>query len=129
VYWGSYIVYDNSAKQGLGVSEHILKTYGAVSPEAAKELAESGLNQLQAAPQRDSSFALLKPKLLICVATTGIAGPNGGTREKPVGLCYIGLAISGRPTRVERFQVLDPPDRLQTKQQFAQKALEIVKSI
>lgn len=129
VFWGSYVVYDNSAKQGIGVSDETLRTFGAVSPETAKELAESGLKQMIEAPQRDLSFSLLKPKLFICVATTGVAGPNGGTREKPVGLCYIGLAVSGRPTRIERFQVQDPHDRVQNKHQFAQKALELVRSI
>jgi nicotinamide-nucleotide amidase len=129
VFWGSFIVYDNSAKLGLGVSQQTLNTSGAVSAEAAKELAEMGLNRLQTAPHRDSSYSLLKPKLLISVATTGIAGPSGGTREKPVGLCYIGIAVSGRPTRVEKFQVSETNDRIQTKNQFAQKALELIRSI
>jgi len=127
VYWGSFVVYDNSAKEELGVPAQLISHHGAVSSAIAKELAEKGLEKMQNAPSRSTSYALLKSKGLICVATTGIAGPSGGSREKPVGLCFIGLAISGRKTIVEEFHAPRNLDRIQIKAQFAQKALEMIR--
>ena len=127
VFWGTYVVYDNSAKEELGVSPQTLQSQGAVSAETAKELAERGLQRFHNNPTRMLSYSLLKPKGLICVATTGIAGPNGGTKEKPVGLCYIGLAITGRKTIVEEFRAASPTNRIQTKTLFAQRALELIR--
>ncbi len=129
VFWGSFIVYDNSAKEALGISKHLITTKGAVSPEVAYELAERGLEKMQNAPFLSESFALLKPHELICLSTTGIAGPSGGTSEKPVGLCYMGIAISGKKTRVDKIQVESSLDRIQTKSQFAQRALEILREL
>lgn len=76
-----YVVYSNQAKQeDLGVPEEILQKYGAVSPETAQAMAE-GVRK-----RAGTDFGL---------ALTGIAGPGGGTSEKPVGLVYISLASSG----------------------------------
>lgn len=73
----SYITYSNEAKTRiLGVSEDTLKKHGAVSPEVAKEMA-IGLKKATGAD--------------IAVSFTGIAGPTGETKEKPVGLVYIGI--------------------------------------
>ena len=127
VYWGSFVTYDNSSKEDLGVSHSSLESFGAVSEEVAKEMAENGLKRLQNSPSRAHSFSLIKPKGLICAVTTGIAGPSGGSREKPVGLCYIGLAISGRKVFVERFLADPHLDRIQMKHQFAQKTLELIR--
>lgn len=131
VYWGTRVTYDNSAKELLGVSTDLLVQHGAVSSEVAQSMAENGLLNMHECPTRAQSLSLIKPRGLICVATSGIAGPNGGTKEKPVGLCYIALAISGRQTHVERFQVpldqLTPFDRLRIKTLFAQKALELIR--
>lgn len=72
------VTYSNEAKmRRLGVSEATLAQYGAVSRETAKEMAE-GMRRTGC-----SDYA---------IATTGIAGPDGGTKEKPVGLVYIALA-------------------------------------
>jgi nicotinamide-nucleotide amidase len=128
VYWGSTIAYDNSAKESLGVSSQIISSFGAVSSEVARELAEKGLEKMKKSPSIHQSYSLLKPKGLICVATTGIAGPSGGTKDKPVGLCFIGVAISGRKTMTEEFRVVAPKERVQTKSQFAQRALELIRS-
>lgn len=134
VYWGSWVTYDNSSKEELGVRSQILSAHGAVSPEVAAEMAERGLSRIQQNPGRASSYSLLKPRGLICIATTGIAGPSGGSKEKPVGLCYIGLAISGRKTLVEPFNATlsatpyaTPYERSDIKLQFAHKALEIIR--
>ena len=81
VFWGGVISYDNSVKQGvLGVPEEVLVTQGAVSSECAAAMAE-GVRRLM-----KTDFA---------VSLTGIAGPGGGSAEKPVGLVWFGLA-SGR---------------------------------
>lgn len=82
VYKEGFITYSNEAKHKyLGVSEKTLDTYGAVSTETAMEMAKG------CAKQTGSDVAL---------ATTGIAGPDGGTAEKPVGLVYISCYYKGK---------------------------------
>ena len=77
---GGVVSYSNFAKMHvLGVQAQTLQTYGAVSPETAKEMA-NGVR------------ALLHTDLALSV--TGIAGPGGGTPEKPVGLVYLHLAAA-----------------------------------
>ncbi len=72
-----FVTYSNEAKiKLLGVSEETLKNYGAVSKETALEM---------------SRGAMLQSGSDIGVSVTGIAGPGGGTPEKPVGLVYISL--------------------------------------
>ncbi|GAA0116716.1 competence/damage-inducible protein A [Clostridium senegalense] len=76
------ITYSNDAKmRTLGVKEETLKEFGAVSSETAKEMAEGIAKRCGAR---------------IGISTTGIAGPGGGTDEKPVGLVYIGVYIDGK---------------------------------
>jgi nicotinamide-nucleotide amidase len=75
---GSAVVYSNQSKvKLLSVSEETLKETGAVSPQTAEEMAR-GARELYGAD--------------IAISTTGIAGPGGGTEEKPVGLVYVGYA-------------------------------------
>ncbi len=75
------VTYSNDAKmRRLGVQKETLDTYGAVSAETAAEMAE-GIAKTSGAA--------------IGISTTGIAGPDGGTEEKPVGLVYLGLSIDG----------------------------------
>lgn len=77
-FWGGVVSYANEAKVGLlGVKEQTLQQHGAVSPETACEMAR-GIREKSGAD--------------IGIGITGIAGPGGGSREKPVGLVYIGLA-------------------------------------
>lgn len=127
IYWGSYITYDNSAKEDLGVSAITLSKFGAVSREVAIQLAENGLKKVEKNPYRPESNSLIKPRGLVCISTTGIAGPGGGSPEKPVGLCFIALAASGRKTVVEEFQAFGE-ERKAIKEQFTQKALEILRA-
>lgn len=82
VFEEGYITYANKAKKKLlGVREDDLEKYGAVSAVVAKQMA------LGAACAAGAGAAL---------AATGIAGPGGGTPEKPVGLVYIGCYLNGR---------------------------------
>ena len=127
VFWGAWVVYDNSAKEALGVGRELIQKHGAVSAEVAQALAEGGLLKMRQAQTAGSpSFALLRPRGFISLATTGIAGPGGGTLTKPVGLCFIGLAFEGRVTRVEEFRAEPNADREQIKSRFAQRALALV---
>jgi PncC family amidohydrolase len=77
-YKGSIVAYSNKVKSSIvGVKAATLKKHGAVSPQAAMKMAEGGRKLL---------------KVDICVADTGIAGPTGATRGKPIGLFYISLS-------------------------------------
>lgn len=85
----SFVTYSNEAKmKRLGVKEETLKAFGAVSEQTAYEMAQG------VAKATDSNVGL---------SSTGIAGPGGGTEEKPVGLVYVGCSING-VTKVRRFQ-------------------------
>ena len=77
VFKQGFVTYSNEAKQRvLGVKEETLRQYGAVSRETAEEMAAGG-----AAAAGTSA----------CVAITGLAGPGGGSPEKPVGLVYLAV--------------------------------------
>lgn len=77
-----YVTYSDEAKQRLvGVRKKTLESYGAVSPQVAMEMAEG------AARASGADVAL---------SSTGIAGPEGGTLEKPVGLVYVGCFVCGK---------------------------------
>jgi PncC family amidohydrolase len=89
VFGSGFVTYANEAKERLlGVQHETLAQYGAVSPQTAKEMAEG---------------AVRNGKAQTSIATTGIAGPGGGTAEKPVGLVYIGTCAFGS-VKVERYQ-------------------------
>jgi nicotinamide-nucleotide amidase len=90
VFHGSIVAYDNEVKvQALGVKQKTLERFGAVSEEAAREMAEGALNRL------GTDFAL---------GVTGIAGPDGGTEEKSVGTIWITLAERGATTIAKKIQ-------------------------
>ena len=81
------VTYSNRAKmEELGVKAETLDKFGAVSPETACEMA-AGLAE--------------KTGSDLCISVTGIAGPGGGTAEKPVGLAYIGISYKGQVKTVE----------------------------
>jgi nicotinamide-nucleotide amidase len=86
-----FVVYSNEAKQELlGVPAETLAKHGAVSEETARALAEGALQNSRAD---------------VAVSVTGVAGPDGGTEQKPVGLVHFACARRGVPTvaREERF--------------------------
>jgi PncC family amidohydrolase len=103
------VSYSNEAKmEVLGVPEDLLREYGAVSEQVAKAMAEG---------------VKTKSNVDIGIATTGIAGPTGGTKEKPVGLVYIAISTS-KGTIVKRFQFSG--DRLQNKESTCNAALQML---
>lgn len=108
-YMGSVTAYAYEVKvRLLGVRWETLEKYGAVSKETAIEMAQGVRRALSAD---------------IGIAITGIAGPSGGTIEKPVGLTWIGLSA---PDVLEARQYLWPGDRLAVKEQSAEEALRLL---
>ena len=106
-----FVTYANEAKQELvGVSQDALQSHGAVSDPVARQMAEGALK----AGEAD-----------IAVAVTGIAGPAGGSEEKPVGTVFLGLAERGRETQV--YQQFHPWARAAFKRQVSQSALNLVR--
>lgn len=110
----SHVTYANEAKHKyLGVSNEILNTYGAVSEECAKAMAEG----LQILSNCD-----------IALCTTGIAGPTGGSDKKPVGLVYISVKYKGELT-VKKYILPSFLPRKLMKYLFTEKALKLAYSV
>ncbi len=108
-YPGGAVSYANEVKRDLlGVPEEILRTVGAVSPECAAKMAEG---------------ARMKFGADCAVAVTGIAGPDGGTPTKPVGLVYIAVAS---PTGTQVTRNLFPGDRGAVREATVEKALNLL---
>jgi nicotinamide-nucleotide amidase len=109
-YLGSIISYNNEVKiKVAGVKAETLKRYGAVSPQVAEEMAAGGRKVLN---------------VDICIADTGIAGPDGATPEKPLGLFYLGLAYK---SCTYSKQHIFYGDRWQNKESAAEAALSWLK--
>ena len=103
------VSYSNRAKMELlGVPSQVLEKHGAVSEETAKAMAEG---------------VRLRSGVDVGVSTTGIAGPTGGTKDKPVGLVYIGVSTRDE-TVVKKF--LFKGDRLSNKESACEAALKML---
>jgi nicotinamide-nucleotide amidase len=110
VFLAAYVCYANQAKiDMLNVDPQLIEKHGAVSEQVSRALAEHARTCAR------SDYAL---------ATTGIAGPGGGSQEKPVGTVYIALAASGETIAKEFFF---PTDRETFKQIATQVALELLR--
>lgn len=104
-----FITYSNQAKQDLlGVPSGLLETYGAVSAETAAAMAMGA---------RD------RAGVDIAIAVTGIAGPGGGSEEKPVGLVHLALAVDDR---VDAVREIFPGDRQAVRAATLERALRMV---
>ena len=111
VFCEGYVTYSNEAKMRiLNVNEQTLAQYGAVSEQTASEMA-AGLHAVSGAD--------------ICISTTGIAGPGGGTEEKEVGLVYIGLWINGSVIVKENHFL---GDRTSVREQTVNEAFHMIES-
>jgi len=111
VFLAGYVTYANSAKsEGLNVDSKLIDKHGAVSEAVARAMAEG------ARRRAGSTYGL---------ATTGIAGPTGGSDKKPVGTVYIALASGESGTAARKF--LFPTDRATFKQLAAQAALDLLR--
>jgi nicotinamide-nucleotide amidase len=105
-----FVTYSNEAKmEMLGVSPVTLDAHGAVSAETAREMAQGALARSHAG---------------IALAVTGIAGPDGGSAEKPVGLVWFGLAMTGKPAVASK-QVFDNRGRDYIRRKTVLHALEL----
>ncbi|HEY6226263.1 MAG TPA: nicotinamide-nucleotide amidohydrolase family protein, partial [Verrucomicrobiae bacterium] len=110
VFLAGLVTYANEAKQNfLGVKEQTLADHGAVSEATAREMAEG------ARKNTGADYA---------ISVTGIAGPGGGTAEKPVGTVFIALARNG-PTIVKQFR--NNYDRETFKFTTSQQALDLLR--
>ncbi len=110
-YLGGVIAYSNLAKVvELGVPEELIGTRGAVSAEVARAMAEGAQRRFDAD---------------LGVAVTGIAGPDGGGADKPVGLHFVSAVRRGQPPTVERH--VFPHDRDGNKAAAALAALELAR--
>ena len=107
------VSYANEIKWGqLGVKRETVETFGAVSEQTAREMAQC------AAKNAGADIGL---------STTGIAGPTGGTAQKPNGTCYIGVYFNGMTTVTRVNTGLS--DRNQNRVLFAEKAFTLAKEI
>ena len=111
-YLGGIVAYDNSIKTGLlGVERDLLKQYGAVSAEVAGRMAEKVRERFS------STYG---------IGITGIAGPDGGSEQKPVGLVYVAVA-SAAEVRIQRY--VFNRERRRVKMNAAHKALDLLRSM
>jgi PncC family amidohydrolase len=109
-YLGAVVAYSNQAKMSiLGVKRRTLNEYGAVSEQTAREMAE-GVRRLLAAD--------------VGAAVTGVAGPGGGTAQKPVGLVFVAVSM---PDRVRADRYLWSGDRTRNKELSANALLELLR--
>jgi len=105
-----YVTYSNESKiEELGVKSETIETYGAVSEQCATEMAQGALKNSHAD---------------IALSVTGIAGPNGGTPEKPVGLVFIGIAQPNKSPHITK--IIFEGDRTSIRQATVEKALELL---
>ena len=112
VFVGGVIAYSNDVKlRELGVSQRALEEYGAVSEQVVREMAVG---------------ARMKFGVDLALAITGVAGPDGGTQEKPVGLVWVCGALGGRD-RVESRKIQSWGDRQEIRYRAAQAAMELAR--
>ena len=108
---GGVIAYANSVKtRGLGVSAALINKHGAVSAECAAAMAAGARRAAGAA---------------IGVAITGVAGPDGGTKKKPVGLVFVAVSGPGKASAVKKQDIHGPRESVRSR--AATSALALLK--
>ncbi len=113
VFGYGFVTYSNEAKEKLlGVKKETLSHFGAVSSQTVREMSDG---------------ALCIANADIAVSASGIAGPTGGTKEKPVGLVYIGLSQKGKATKAIK-NIFDG-NRDSVRQQTVEKVFDLILNI
>lgn len=115
VFVGGFVTYSNELKEKLvGVSAEDLRTHGAVSEQVARAMAVGGLGRAGATN---------------CVAITGIAGPGGGTKEKPVGTVHVAHAwrASGDAVEIDARKFFTPGSREEVRRRSVLAGLQMVR--
>ena len=108
-----FVTYSNEAKQEmLGVRAETLQKHGAVSEETAAEMARG---------------ALQNSRGTVALSITGIAGPGGGSSEKPVGLVHFGCAATEGETRHRRY-VFEHANRHEVRMRSVKAALDLIEA-
>jgi nicotinamide-nucleotide amidase len=108
-----FVVYSNEAKMSLlGVPESVIQSHGAVSEACARAMAEGALKNSNAD---------------IAVSVTGIAGPGGGSPEKPIGLVHLACVSSGGETAHRRF-VFKKANRHEVRLRSVAAALDLIEA-
>ena len=103
-----FVTYSNAAKaESLGIDPALIAAHGAVSEPVARAMAEG---------------ALAHSRADLAVAVTGIAGPGGGSADKPVGMVWLALARHGAATLAQRLQL--PGDRTAVRERTVERALD-----
>ncbi|RFD20402.1 CinA family protein [Komagataeibacter melaceti] len=107
---GGFVTYSNSMKHHtLGISSGLLERHGAVSREVAAAMAQGALANT--------------PDATLSIAITGIAGPGGGTQDKPVGLVWFGVAGGGQ---VDTISHVFPGNRGEVRTQAVRTAMALL---
>lgn len=113
VFLGGVVSYDNSIKQGiLGVRESSLQDFGAVSEKVVSEMLHGVIDKFGAQ---------------VALASSGIAGPSGGSAQKPVGCVFLGAQKCGEKPLIEQYFFTGTREQIQ--EQSCQKALEMLLKI
>lgn len=113
VFLGGVVSYDNSIKQGiLGVRESSLQDFGAVSEKVVSEMLHGVIDRFGAQ---------------VALASSGIAGPSGGSAQKPVGCVFLGVQKKGEKPLIEQYFFTGTREQIQ--EQSCQKALEMLLKI
>lgn len=111
VFTHGWVTYANEAKIGqIHVPAEMIEIHGAVSEETARAMAEGALKESEAD---------------LAISVTGIAGPTGGTEEKPVGTAWLALAIKGGETLTQK--IYHPRNRKDFKDAVSQSALDMIR--
>jgi nicotinamide-nucleotide amidase len=109
-FFGGFVTYDNAAKTAMiRVPARMIHDHGAVSAQVARAMADGARNTARTA---------------LAVASTGVAGPDGGTEKKPVGLVYLAVATRNGTNVVEKR--FGPLSRAEIRAKAVEAALELV---
>lgn len=126
VFWAGLVVYDATAKEEIAlVPSTLIEAHGVVSAPVATAMAKGGLDRMVGAlaPLPKATTTIVGRKGYLAISTTGLAGPGGGKPDKPVGLCFVGLARDGFTARAVELRLPLGLTRAEYQKEFADQAL------